>query len=99
MNELIEKIEQWGYDRGIIGNSDTRNGQLEKLYEEVDELVEAYRTGDKDGEIDAVGDIVVVLVMYCGSLGVSLQNCLECAYEEIKDRKGKMVDGVFVKEK
>ena len=30
--------------------------------------------------------------------GTNTENCLQIAYDAIKDRKGKMIDGVFVKE-
>ena len=42
---------------------------------------------------------MVVLIGYCLQRNLSLQLCLESAYEEIKDRKGKVNEqGVFVKE-
>jgi len=48
---------------------------------------------------DALGDIVVVLTIMARQLGVGpLTACVEGAYEQIKDRKGKLINGVFVKE-
>lgn len=49
-------------------------------------------------EIDAVGDITVVLIGYCMQRNLDFMGCLESAYHEIKDRKGKVINGVFVKE-
>ena len=97
MEQLIKKVEQWFVNR----NLHTLNGagQLTKLTEEVRELEDAFISDDRAEEIDAVGDIMVVLIGYCMQRDLSLQMCLESAYEEIKDRKGKVNEqGVFVKE-
>ena len=48
--------------------------------------------------IDSVGDVYVVLVILCMQLGLDINDCIKAAYEEIKDRKGKLVNGLFVKE-
>ena len=97
MKELIKKVEQWFVDR----NLHTLNGagQLVKLTEEVRELEEAFIIDDIVEEIDAVGDIMVVLIGYCMQRDLDIMDCLNSAYEEIKDRKGKVNEqGVFVKE-
>ena len=52
----------------------------------------------KNNIMDAVGDIYVTLVMQAGVWGLEMEECVEYAYTQIKDRKGKMVEGVFVKE-
>ena len=93
MLNLIKDVEKWFVDR----NLDTLdgNGQLKKLQEEVQELLDADNRAD---EIDAVGDITVVLIGYCMQRGLVFEDCLQAAYEEIKDRKGKVINGVFVKE-
>ena len=96
MNELINKIEQWFIDRNL--HSFNGAGQLTKLNEEVRELEDAFISDDRAEEIDAVGDIMVVLIGYCMQRDLDIQDCLASAYEEIKDRKGKVIDGVFVKE-
>ena len=96
MKQLINKVEQWFINR----NLHTLNGagQLTKLSEEVGELEDAFITDDRAEEIDAVGDILVVLIGYCMQRDLGIMDCLASAYEEIKDRKGKVIDGVFVKE-
>lgn len=93
---MVELVEQWFIDR----NLHTLNGagQLEKLNEEVRELEDAFIKGDRDEEIDAVGDIMVVLIGYCMQRGLKIDKCLEVAYHEIKNRTGKIVNGVFVKD-
>ena len=47
---------------------------------------------------DDIGDIMVVLINIAERNGLSLEHCLDVAYHDIKDRKGRMVDGIFVKE-
>ena len=96
MKLITSKVEQWFIDRNL--QSLNGAGQLVKLTEEVRELEDAFITDDRAEEIDAVGDIMVVLIGYCMQRNLSLQCCLESAYDEIKDRKGRVIDGVFVKE-
>jgi hypothetical protein len=91
----LSRIAEWHYDRNLIeGSTDDR--QYVKLKEEVDELF--YSIALSESPIDDIGDIIVVLVNIAERNKLSIQQCLEHAYNEIKDRKGKMVDGVFVKE-
>lgn len=96
MNNLIENIEDWSVERNL--NSQSPSKQLLKLVEEVGELSAAFNKQQLNAEIDSVGDILVVLTIYCQQRGLPIQNCLEVAYEQISDRKGKLVNGVFVKE-
>ena len=95
MNKLIEQVRQWHYDRNLIDGS-TDKAQMGKLYEEVKELNESVYYNKSP--IDDIGDIMVVLINIAERNGLTLEQCLEHAYNDIKDRKGKMVDGVFVKE-
>lgn len=96
MNDLIEKVNQWFFDRDLaVGDG---LGQLQKLHEEIYELAEARIVNDFSAEVDAVGDITVVLIGYCLQRGLNFEQCLESAYNEIKGRTGKVVDGVFVKD-
>lgn len=97
MNKLIEKVVQWHYDRNLIeGSSDFR--QFGKLMEEVVELHYALVNKSQEELEDAIGDIIVVLVNIAERNNTSLEESLKLAYEDIKHRKGKMVNGVFVKE-
>jgi NTP pyrophosphatase (non-canonical NTP hydrolase) len=96
--ELEMKVVQWSEARQIIPNS-TPLAQSIKAVEEINELVYALRNNNKYDAIDAIGDTVVCLINVCGLLDVNLTDCLEAAYEQIKDRRGHMnADGIFVKE-
>lgn len=95
--ELIDQVKQWFLDRNMQELNGI--GQLEKLKEEVDELVDARLKDDRPEEIDAVGDILVVLIGYCMQRDLDIFECLQVAYDVIKDRKGKVNEqGIFVKE-
>lgn len=96
LDELVPLVNDWFQDRNLAFGDGL--GQLQKLHEEVYELAEARIVNDFSAEVDAIGDITVVLIGYCLQRGLTLEQCLESAYEEIKNRTGKVVDGVFVKD-
>ena len=93
---VIEDIIKWGRDKGI----DNPDKQTIKLMEECGELAHEISRGryHSDEVKDAIGDIGVVLIILADILGTDLQYCLGQAWFEIKDRKGKTVDGSFVKD-
>jgi NTP pyrophosphatase (non-canonical NTP hydrolase) len=91
----VESIKLWHYDRNLITGSDDKT-QFAKLIQEAGELSDNICKG-KDIK-DDIGDMIVVLINIAERNGLSLTECLEVAYNDIKDRKGRMIDGVFVKE-
>ena len=96
MELLAHRVEQWAKERGL-DNPSNSTAQALKLFEEAGELAQAHlKNREQDGK-DAVGDILVVLTIYCQQKGWSIAECFELAYNEIKNRKGKMVNGSFVK--
>jgi NTP pyrophosphatase (non-canonical NTP hydrolase) len=94
---IFEKIRDWADARNII-NGATPEKQFVKLMEEIGELANGIAKGRPDEIEDGIGDAVVVLTILAAQCGTSIENCIELAYNEIKDRKGRMVSGVFVKE-
>jgi NTP pyrophosphatase (non-canonical NTP hydrolase) len=97
MEELIRNVRYWGFERGITINSDSKTQYL-KLVEEVGELGAAIARGRRDDLLDALGDILVVAIMIADIEDTSLEETLEIAWAEIKDRKGYLrSDGIFVK--
>jgi len=92
--ELIGKIVKWHYDRNLIKGS-TDQAQLLKLIEELGELSNSVVKG-KDIR-DDLGDMMVVMINIMERNNISVEECLNVAYEDIKNRKGKIVDGVFIK--
>jgi NTP pyrophosphatase (non-canonical NTP hydrolase) len=89
------KIQQWHRDRNLINGSSDKD-QLAKLIQEVGELSDHICKGESI--VDDVGDIMVVLINICMRNDIELAEALAVAYRDIKDRKGVMVGGVFVKE-
>ena len=91
-------VIRWGEDRGIVQNSNPM-AQAWKTKEEVQELLDAISSNDREAMIDAYGDILVTLVMGCATADLDLVECFSHAYEQIKDRKGYLsAEGIFVKE-
>lgn len=107
MNALVRDIEAWSKERGLHEGDPVK--QCAKLFEEGGELTkatirlsgastsaahEAWLSEAKDG----IGDCFVVLTIISQRLGLNIQDCVEAAYEEIKSRKGKLVNGAFIRE-
>ena len=98
MKSLLERqVIEWANERGLI-KEENATKQFIKLTEEVGELASALLKKDPYETIDAIGDIQVVLIILCEQLDINYKQCLESAYNEIKDRKGKLVNGTFIKE-
>ena len=95
MKELIHLVTRWHHDRNLI-NGATDKDQVCKLIQEVGELSDNVCKG-KDIK-DDIGDCLVVLINIAERNGTNLEECLLHAWDDIKDRKGRMVDGIFVKE-
>ena len=99
MNRTLEKeIVAWADDRKILEQS-TASLQFSKTLEEINELYDGIIEGDVDEISDAIGDVMVTLIIQAQMWGLSATDCLTDVYKEISQRKGKMVNGKFVKEK
>ena len=96
-NTKFELIRQWAQERGIYEKGDTKT-QYIKLLEETGELAKAILTNDRPEIIDAIGDCVVVLTNLAKLADLNIEDCIDSAYNEISARKGKMINGTFVKE-
>ena len=99
-SNLITKVNEWAISHGL----DKGNPKIEwmKVTEEVGEIRDVFLKPHDfdDPELalkDAVGDSIVTLVVLCLQLGYDVEECLKIAYNNIKDRKGKMIDDNFVK--
>jgi len=94
-SDYVCKIVQWHHDRNLIDGSSDKD-QFCKLMQEAGELSDSICKG-KDVS-DDIGDMIVVLLNIAERNKLSLSQCLAKAWDDIKDRKGKMIDGIFVKE-
>lgn len=90
-------IRGWAHARNLIEGS-TTDKQFLKLSEEIGELAEGLAKGRPEAIIDGIGDAVVVLTILAAQVGMQIEDCIEAAWLEIKDRKGRMHNGVFLKE-
>lgn len=97
LTPYCELIRQWAEARNLIAGSNSQ-AQTVKLFEEGGEVASAVARGNRDALKDGIGDMVVVLVILAAQNDLTVEECVAAAYDEIKDRKGRMVDGVFVRE-
>lgn len=95
-DRLIQKVVEWFIERNLQDAAPEK--QMLKLIEEVGELASGIARQNYDEIVDAIGDVQVVLVGLSLQLDLDLTQCLETAYREIKERKGKLINGIFVKE-
>lgn len=95
LETYVRKVSRWHRDRNLIDGS-TDKDQALKLLQELGELSDSICKG-KDIS-DDIGDMLVVMINIVERNNLTLTHCLQEAWMDIKDRKGKMVDGIFVKE-
>lgn len=96
MNRLVKLVEKWSIDRDLHEAESSK--QMLKTLEELGEVASALAKNKPEELKDGIGDVIVTLIILAQQQGLSVEECLEYAYNEIKDREGKMVNGVFVKE-
>ena len=96
-NEREEKVYLWALDKGLI-TEDNPKQQALKTVEEVGELAKSILNDDRGEFVDAVGDVMVTLIILARQNGTCALTCLQSAYDEIKGRTGKTVNGTFIKD-
>ena len=94
---MFSRIREWAQSRGLYDKGNTFV-QYVKLQEEAGELAKALLQNDHDEINDAIGDMVVVLTNLAHLHGTDIETCIEDAYKVIAKRKGKMINGTFVKD-
>lgn len=95
--ELHDAVIQWAENRNMISPKNTSR-QYMKVSEELGEIAEGINKNNREQVEDSLGDILVTLIILAQDLNFDLLDCLNSAYNVIKDRKGKTINGVFVKE-
>ena len=93
----FDLIRKWASNRGLYKGGDPKTQAL-KLVEEVGETCRSILKEDAKGMIDGIGDCVVVLTNLAELIGTPIEECINVAYNEIKDRTGKMDNGTFKKD-
>ena len=94
---VFDNIRSWATERGLYEKGDVKT-QYVKLMEEAGELAQSILKEDEPEIKDAIGDMVVVLTNLANLQGLTIEDCISSAYDEIKDRKGKMDNGTFKKQ-
>lgn len=97
MKQTIDKVIQWAADKDLLKKENSL-AQMAKITEEVGEIASALLRKDEAKLIDGIGDTIVTLILLAEMNGLGIEGCLESAWLEIADRKGKTVDGTFIKE-
>ena len=97
LNELEVKIRDWAIERNI-DKSENAPKQMIKIMEELGETSAALLKKNEPELKDGIGDILVTVIIFAQQLGYTSAECLEAAWNEIKDRKGETKDGVFIKD-
>ncbi|PTG20293.1 MazG-like family protein [Staphylococcus chromogenes] len=95
MDKLIKQVEQWSIDKGLHNGNPDR--QALKVWEESGEIAKAMSRNRIEELKDGIGDTVVTLIILAQQHGWSLEECLQYAYDEIKDRTGETRNGTFIK--
>ena len=95
--QLNEKVLEWADDKGILVPENSHKQAL-KMVSEVGELCDAVIKNDKYDQIDAIGDVLVTVIILAHQLGHDPVKSLYTAYEVIKDRKGISKNGIFIKD-
>ena len=96
-DEIFNCIRDWAKERGLYEKGDPKT-QYIKLMEETGEIGRAILKNDTEQIIDGIGDAVVVLTNLAELVGVPIEECIQEAYNVISKRKGKMINGTFVKD-
>lgn len=96
MNALIKKVKRWAADKNLLRRNNA-NSQMLKVMEEIGETAGALARNNIDDVKDGIGDSFVTLIILSYQLGLEPKECLEAAWDEIKNRTGKTENGVFIK--
>src|SRR5210317_2087271 len=97
-DELIENVRGWADEKGILVEENAPK-QMMKVMEELGETAGAIAKNKRTDEVmDGIGDTFVTVIILAYQLGLNPTECLQAAYDEIKGRTGKTVNGVFVKD-
>jgi len=96
LNTLSNNVKQWADNKGLLKKENSAK-QMLKVTEEIGEVAAAVARDNMEKLKDGIGDGFVTLIILAHQNGLTPEECLEAAWDEIKGRTGRMIDGVFVK--
>lgn len=88
----------WAHPKGLL-KKENRYVQSLKVVEEVGELAKSIIEDNRENQIDSIGDVVITLVILSEQLGLDINQCTKDAFNQIKNRTGKTINGTFIKKK
>lgn len=97
MTELVRLVEQWAIEKNI-NKPEYRFNQMLKVVEEIGEVAGALAKWNEEEVKDGIGDSFVTLIILANQCGFTPEECLQHAYDVIKNRTGKTINGVFIKD-
>ena len=97
VENLISNVVIWADEKQLLKPENSLK-QFTKVVEEVGEVASALARNQQEELKDGIGDVIVTLIILAEQQGLTLKECLGAAWDEIKDRRGKTVNGAFIKE-
>lgn len=97
MRDLINGTLLWAQERHLLDDKNPDRQAL-KMVTEVGEFVDELLKGNKEKQIDEMGDVLVTLILTSAKLGFDIEEALAVALKKIQSRTGKTINGVFVKD-
>ena len=97
MDELINNVKVWAEEKNLLKKENSQ-AQMLKVLEEIGETAGALLKNKNQEIVDGLGDSFVTLIILCYQLELEPKECLKAAWNEIKNRKGKTVNGTFIRE-
>lgn len=94
--EIVDDLAKWAKERDLLGKDP--HIQFSKIVEELGETSAAYNKQKHDDLVDSIGDLLVTIIIFSKQVGVDPVACLNEAWQTIKYRRGKTINGVFVKD-
>lgn len=97
MRDLINGTLEWANERNLLDNKDATRQAL-KMVSEVGEFADEILKGRREEQILEMGDVLVTIILTGAKLNIDIEEALAAALNKIKNRTGKTVNGIFVKD-
>lgn len=95
--DFVSNVEAWGEKHDFVKPENAAK-QLLKIVEELGEVTNSFLKQKPEAEKDGIGDLMVTIALYCKIRDINIDECMGLAWEQIKDRNIKNVNGTLVKE-
>ena len=96
--EINKLLKTWAEERNLLGENANPDAQGNRITGELGEMLQAYEKHQEAELQDSIGDLLVTICVFCHQIGENPIKCFNEAYDTIAHRKGKTVNGTFIKE-